>query len=110
MKHTYGEFTSEQIADQKKSLHSALFWLLLYKDPDTSYKYEYVDVDKYFKSLMLRIGGLNSLLNYPAVLVTLMSVLQAAKDENLKEDFDYPTYRKLVLDAHTLVDQLPEIE
>ena len=103
---SYMDVTDEQIAKQKKSLHSALFWLLLYRDPETCDKYQYVDVDKYIGGLMLRIGGLNELFGRPSELVTLLSVLQAIKDENLKTDFDYHIYRKLVLDAHSLVDKI----
>lgn len=107
MIHTsYTDITDDQVAKQKKSLHSALFWLLLYKDPETSDKYKYVDVDKYIDSLMRRIGGMNELFGRPSEIVTLLSVLQAIKDENLKSEFDYHMYRKLVLDAHSLVDKI----
>ncbi len=102
----YMNITDDQLAKQKKILHSALFWLLIYKDPETCDKYKYVDVDKYISGLMLRIGGMNELFGYPAELVTLLSVLQAIKDENLKSEFDYHIYRKLVLDAHSLIDKI----
>lgn len=106
MKYEYGEFTPEQLSDQKKDLHSKLFWLLLYRDPKTCDEYCGIDVDKYLNGLMYRIGGLNDLLGNPSGLVTLMSVLQAVKTENNKDNFDYSVYRKLVLDAHSVVDSL----
>ena len=49
MKYLYGTFTSSQMEDFKKKLHKKLFWLLLYKDPDTQEKYSHVNFDNYFK-------------------------------------------------------------
>jgi hypothetical protein len=107
LKYIYGEFTDEQFQGEIKSLHSALFWLLLYKDPKTSNEYPNVDVNKYLKSLMLRINGLSSLFNNSPVVVHLQELLEEARLENQKAEFDYGVYRKLVLDAHSLVDKLP---
>ena len=55
---------------------------------------------------MKRIDGLNALLSYPVEIVSIMSILQAAFDESKKEEFDYQSYRKLILDAHSLVDRI----
>lgn len=57
---------------------------------------------------MLRISGLNELLGYQPILVSLLSILQAARSENQKENFDFDIYRKLILDAHSLVDRIKE--
>ena len=57
---------------------------------------------------MHSIDGLNELLFYPEVIVELMSNLEAAFMETRKENFDYKVYRKLVLDAHALVDHIGE--
>jgi hypothetical protein len=106
MKTIYGQFPEEQFEKYKKIMHKELFWLLLYKDPKTKDQYAYVDYDKYFVGLMKKLDGLNELLSYPVEFVSLMSLLQAAFKETKKEVFDYSFYRKLVLDAHALIDKL----
>ena len=85
-----------------------MYWLLLYKDPKTCEQYSYVDFNKYFDGLMRRINGLSSLLSYPVEIVSIMSTLEAAFLETKKDDFDFQIYRKLVLDAHALVDKIKE--
>lgn len=106
MKTIYGTFSEEQMEQYKKQLHSKMFWMLLYKDPKTSDKYSDVNFDKYFINLMKEIDGLNKILNYPCEIVGIMSMLEAANTEASKKDFDYSAYRKLVLDAHNLVDKI----
>ncbi len=106
MKTIYGHFDDKQFEDYKVKLHKDLFWLLLYKDPKTKDEFN-VDFDKYFINLMLRIDGLNEILSYPVEIITIMSLLQAAWDEaHQDEDFDYQSYRKLILDAHHEVDKI----
>ena len=107
MKTIYGNFSKEQIDKYKDRLHSKLFQLLLYKDPETKDKYN-VNFEKYFSGVMHSIDGLNELLFYPEVIVEVMSNLEAAFMETRKENFDYKVYRKLVLDAHALVDHIGE--
>ncbi len=106
MKHIYGIFSTEQMDDYKVKLHKELFWLLLYKDPKTKDGYTNVDFNKYFDGLMRKIDGLNELLFYPTEIVAIMSLLEAALIESRKIDFDYKAYRKLILDAHALVDKI----
>ena len=108
MKTIYGNFSKEQIDKYKDRLHSKLFQLLLYKDPETKDKYN-VNFEEYFSGVMHSIDGLNELLFYPEVIVELMSNLEAAFMETRKENFDYKVYRKLVLDAHALVDHIGEV-
>lgn len=102
----YGKVTDKQISALKKKLHASLFWLLIYKDPETSEQYQNVDVDLYFESLMAKIGGLSDILGNPPSLIWLESQLEAAKHELDKDDFNFHAYRKLVLDAHSSVDQM----
>lgn len=99
MKHLYGEFTTNQIAETKKSLRGSIFFLLLCVDPKTSHEYSNVDVNKCFDGLLLKIGGMNELLMCPPELVTTMSLLQAAMAEYNNPMFEFKTYRKLILDA-----------
>lgn len=102
----YGDLNEEQLDRYREKLHKKLFWLLLYKDPETKDDFEYVDFDSYFSTLMRELNGLNALLLYPAGLPELLSVLQAAYDESTKQLFNYRVYRKLVLDSHALLDRI----
>lgn len=106
MTNKYGWFDEEQFRCFKKKFHKELHWLLLYKDPNTAEEYKHVDFDKYFEGFMRRINGLSSLLFYPPEIVEIMNTLEAAFLETRKPDFNYRLYRKLVLDAHTLVDKI----
>ena len=106
MKHLYGYFSDGQMENYKIKLHKELFWLLIYQDPETKNNYLDVDFNKYFDGLMRKISGLNKLLSYPTEIVSIMSLLEAALIESQKEEFNYKTYRKLVLDAHSLVDKI----
>ena len=106
MNHRYGYFDEEQFESFKEKLHKELFWLLLYKDPKTCDEYKHVNFDKFFAGLMRRINGLSALLFYPSEIVSIMTNLEAAFLETEKPDFDFQIYRKLVLDAHALVDKI----
>ena len=108
MKNLYGEFTQTQIAQVKKSLRGSIFFLLLCVDPQTSYEYENIDVNKCFEGLLLELGGMNDLLMNQPEIVTTMSLLQAAMNEFNKTDFDFKIYRKLILDAGAEVKKLKE--
>lgn len=109
MRHLYGEFTQNQIAKTKKSLRGSIFFLLLCVDRETAHEYENVDVNKCFEGLLLKLGGMNQLLMEPPELVTVMSLLQAAMIEYNSPEFDFRTYRKLILDAGAEVDKLKEV-
>ncbi len=102
----YGDFSAEQLAEYRSRLHSKLFWLLLYKDPETKDEFQYVDYDKYFSTLMKELNGLGDLLFHPDGLVEMLAVLEAAYNESKENDFNYKLYRKFVLDAHTILDRM----
>ena len=104
MKHKYGKFNQNQIIEYKKKLHNNIHWLLIYKEEN----YEFLD--EYFNSLMLRLNGLNDLLFHPIHMVELYSVLESARNILNSENFNFKMYRKLILDAHTFVDKLPEVD
>ena len=108
MKHLYGEFSENQIAQTKKSLRGSIFFLLLCVDPKTSWEYEDVDVNQCFNGLLLKIGGLNELLLKQPEVVTTMSLLQAALIEFNNPEFNFKTYRKLILDAGAEIEKLRE--
>lgn len=104
METKYGTITKEQFEEYKKQLHGMIHWLLVYKEKN------YEDLDAYFSSVLFRISGFNSVLNYPPNILTLMATLESARLENLKEDYDHKKYRKAILDAHSIVDKIGEYE
>lgn len=108
MKNLYGEYTQNQIAQTKKALRKTIFLLLLCVDPETADQYKSVDVNKSFKGLQLKINGFNELLLYQPEIVSTMSLLQSAMIEYNKPDFDFKTYRKLILDAGAEINKLRE--
>lgn len=108
MQHLYGSFSDQQIKEYKIKMHKEMFWLLLYKDPKTKDQFKNTNYEKYFIGLMKKLDGLNTLLFCPVEIVSISSLLQAAYNETKKEEFDYQSYRKLILDAHSLVDKIPE--
>lgn len=107
MQTKYGAFSDVEVEKYREKLHKKIFWLLLYKDPKTSKQYEYVDYDRYFNNLMKELNGLNAMLNHDLFgLIELMSILQAAYNETLSEKFNYQQYRKFILDAHSMLDEI----
>lgn len=105
MNYIYGKFTDNQIAEAAKMMHSDIHKLLLYKDKNIEEKIFDSEDDFfiYFNNLLFRFGGLNELLGEPKEMVSLMSILRAAYDEVLKDDFKYKTFRRAILDAHGLI-------
>ena len=104
--HTYGEFSPEQISGTKARLKKRIFYLLFIVDPKTAVNFQSVDIRKAFDSLLVEFGGLNNLLGYPVELVSILSLINAAKLEYENPDFDWMRFRKTVLDAGALVDSI----
>ncbi len=110
MKHLYGEWTQEQISLEKKSLRGSIFFLLICVDPNTSHQLQEVDVNKPYENLLYKLGGLNDLLMQQIELEDVMSLLDAAKLEYNKPEFEYKVYRKLILDAGAEIAKLKEVD
>lgn len=106
METIYGHFDDKQFETYKEQLHRELFWLLLYKDPKTKDDFHNVNLESYVTNLQKKIDGLNEILDYPVEIISIMSLIQAALIESRKNDFNYKSYRKLVLDAHSLIDKI----
>lgn len=104
MEHKYGSFSENQMLDYKKKLHNNIHWLLVYKEND------YKLLDEYFNTTLLKLNAMNELLSYPNDIVSLYETLEAARLVLNSDDFNFKTYRKLILDAHSLIDKLPEID
>ena len=93
----YSEAPPQQIAAEKEYLTSAIYKLLPYKE--SSYEY----LDNYFESVLQRLIGFNRISGFQPELITIMSLLEYARQEN-----DYSKYRKAILDACGLVGLIRE--
>lgn len=109
MVHKYGKFSECQISEIKQALRKQIFFLILYVDPDTKEEYSNVNVDNAFVHLLYKLGGLNSILCEPPELVTVISLLEAARIEYGKENFNYRIYRKLILDSGAEILKIEEV-
>ncbi len=109
IKNKYDYYTDKQLESYIKKLHKKLFWLLLYKDPETKDNY-HIDFETYFRGIQLEINGLNSLFDYSPVITEIMSILEAALILSRSEEYSYREYRKLILDAHSVLDTLVKKE
>lgn len=101
MEYLYGNFSSKQMEQAQKQIHSMIHWLLIYKEQN----YDPDKLDRYFNTVLLRLSGFNELLQCPEALVSLISNLQAARTLLKSQSFSFGDYRKLILDSHTLVDR-----
>lgn len=102
MKYKYGEYTREQFHDYKKRMHSLIHWLLIYAEENES------NLNNYFNKVQYKLNGLNELINYPVQLVEIMNLVESAKIEYNKINYDHSVYRKIILDIHELIDKIPE--
>lgn len=93
----YKEIPSSQIAAEKKYFVSAIFKLLPYKQDG------YAQLDNYFESVLQRLIGFNKISGLQPEVITIISLLEYARDEN-----DYDKYRKAILDACGLVKLIKE--
>lgn len=108
MKTKYGSFTTKQMKEAKKSLRSSIFFVLLCIDPETAHEHSEIDVNQLFDNLLYKIDGFNELLMYQKELVNVMSLLQEAKLQYNREDYDFGLCRKLILDAGSEILKLKE--
>ena len=108
--HKYGEFSQTQIAETKEILRKRIFFLLLVaEDLETKEKFPDIDLETAHTTLLWQIDGFSKLLNEPQEIVTVLSLLEEAKNI-IKSDFDLKIYRKLILDAGAKVQQIPETQ
>ena len=97
METKFGNIPQIQWDDYKISLAKAVFLPLPF------YEDKYEKLDDYFDSLLLQIYGLNELLNHDSKVLTVITLLEGAKLELHKENFDIKIYRKSILDAFNLI-------
>ena len=109
MNYMYGNFSQKQISETKQKIQKKIFFLLLLVDPKTKENYPNVDINQAYDSLLHRLGGLNTVLGEPQELVTIISLLQEAVNIYNAKDFNFATYRKLILDAGSEIMKLKEV-
>lgn len=110
MKHKYGNFTETQMLLTKKSIRKQIFFLLLCADPKTKNNYSHIDVVEAFKGLLYKLDGLNSVLGEPKELVDTISLLEEALIKYNEPKFNFGTYRRLILNAGSLIDDIKEVD
>ena len=110
MKHKYGNFTETQMLLTKQSIRKQIFFLLLCADPKTKNDYTHVDVSEAFRGLLYKLDGLNSILGEPQELVDTISLLEEALIKYNESEFNFRTYRRLVLNAGALIDTIKEVD
>lgn len=97
MTYKYGEVPPNQIAAEKKYFLSAIYKLLPYKEESFEF------LDNYFESVLQRLIGFNRLSGFQPEVITIMSLLEYARQEK-----DFLKYRKAILDACGLVESIKE--
>ena len=95
----YTEVPPSQIAAEKKYLISAIFKLLPYREDN--YKF----LDNYFESVLQRLIGFNKMSGFQPEVITAISLLEYAREEN-----DFELYRKAIFDTCGLVKLIKESE
>lgn len=110
MQHKYGKFSQSQIGATKKDIRKQIIFLLSIVDPETKEKYQHINVQAAFQSLLDELSGMNDLLFHPPEFVIVMSLLEAALNEYNSKDFDFIRYRKMILDAGAKVGAIKEVD
>lgn len=97
----YGTFTDEQLKSYSKKLHSKVHWLLIYKENQT-----FSGFNEYCEYLLKYINSLNKIVGDNSKIVDLMVMVQMAYSEASSDEFDFKSFRRYVLDAHKIIDEL----
>lgn len=96
----FGKVPQIQWDNYKVSLAKAVFLPLPF------YEDNYEQLEEYFDSLLLQLYGLNELLQYHEDVITVITLLEGARRELHKEDFNIKIYRKSILDAFNLIKKI----
>lgn len=102
-------FSQEQMAQYKQKMRKQIFFLLLVVDPNTKDDYKDVNIFDAFNNVLRTFEGYNNLIGCPVEMVTVLSMLNAARLELDKAEFDFSVYRKLILDAGSEVLKIKEV-
>ena len=111
MRHKYGEFNQHQVSEIKNKLRKKIFYLLIIAENEFNEREEARQVNLYeaFDDVLTEINGFNDLLGYPPEIVECLSLLNAARMEYASENYNFSTYRKLILDAGAVIPHMKEV-
>lgn len=110
MKHNYGEYTENQIAEFKQRIRKKIYFLLLAVDENTADQFEHINKRKAFRSLLYELGGASSVFFEPAEIVECVNLLEEARKELFSKGFSFSKYRKLILDAGACIERIKEVD
>lgn len=100
METKYGNVPTVQWQSHIYSLSQAVFLPLPFKEDDVPY------LEEYISSLILQIFGFNELLGNDKDVLSVIELLEGAKHELQKDEFDFKVYRKAILDAYNLMKKI----
>lgn len=95
MTSTYGVLSDKSISSNLTDVIAQVFKLLPYKEDHSSL------LDYHFSTVLFRIGGLSQILPNIPELITVLSLLEAARYES-----DFILYRKAILDSCSILKRL----
>lgn len=95
MKTIYGEIPTTIIVQNETDLINQIFKLLPYKENNMD------NLDYHFTTLLFRITGLCKLFPQTPELLTVVSLLEAARTET-----DFQLYRKAILDSCSIIKRI----
>ena len=100
METKYGNVPAVQWQSHVYSLSQAVFLPLPFKEENVPY------LEEYMSSLILQIFGFNEMLGENKDVLSVIELLEGAKHELSKENFDYKVYRKAILDAYNFMKKI----
>lgn len=98
----YGKIDASQIRKYKQELHNRILSFLYLKEENCS------TLDDYFAHFLWKLDGYNHLFGDQPVMIDIMSELEEARITASKVPYDHKKYRKLILDAFNLIDNIAE--
>lgn len=96
------EYSQEELRSYLVMLHKRIHRLLIYKEE------EFPALIDYFGYVEFKLHGLRSVLHNDHRIVELYVLLEAAKLEASKEDYNHELYRKAILDAHGVISSIEQ--
>lgn len=100
MKMRYGVLPDAEFEDYRERLHSLIHWLLIYRDEANPC------LSQYFEKVQAKLAGFSSLLQDTPLCVELMVLIESARVLTQKDECDQRLFRKMIFDAHELIDRI----
>lgn len=104
----------EQLAEHKRVIKQQILWCIFYREREFEQNANGGILASYMSTLMDRLWAMNSLFGYPAVILEILELLEAARRLYLYEvdehcfspSPNFLRFRKYILDARALVDKI----